>query len=600
MSEALTTTFELLAKTGNEAAVQVLTAALDSRHVAIQEGALRAILARRSAAGGRELLRRLHTLPPQWQEIVRENHGRMTGPLRDALLGTDRQMFANACRAAVWFREYDLTATLLNLLEDPRRQNADLAGETLLELAGVLYDELAAPPDYGNRRDPQLVREHVVSSIEDSVKRFARHRRRESIEAFLCLAGHDHVTLRQILRDPHDARFLIVIEILSTSPRRGVMRLLLNLLDDPQAPSAALSVVAKRADPEFVEPLLRRIGQELSPTIAGNLRRIDSIAWLGSAETVLGPLDDAAQDAAVRMAMASATPRLQVFSLIRHLMLRGTPGGRRAAAEALREFSGAEANDLVLAALDDPDPGVQAAAAAQLRHRGIPGSLTRLIGLIDSPHAVVRQAARESLGEFTFERFLRAFDMLEDEEARRSTAMLVHKVDPQTIPSLREEMESRGRIRRLRGLAIARILGVGKQLEPVVIELLQDEDHMVRAEAAAALAGCTSHASRWALHGALGDRSSAVKVAAGASLAEHASSSRPCQARTPRLASDTVTVHGPSWGLVPFSADRRRLASSAVAENTDRSPSFPACERLRNTSGDRNSITKIKAARTRR
>ncbi|MHC4177909.1 MAG: HEAT repeat domain-containing protein [Planctomycetota bacterium] len=521
MSEGLATTFRVLAKTENEAAVRVLTAALDSSHTAIQEGALGAILARRSPAGGRELLRRLHAIPQRWKEIIRQNQGRMTRSLRDAVLGTDRQMFVNACRAAVWFREYDLIPALLNLLEDPHQQNADKAGETLLELTGELYEELAAPRDYSIRRDPQLVRQHVVGSLEASVKRFDRHKRREAIEAFLLLVGRDNATLKQILGDPHHAGFLVTVDVLSHSPRGGVMRLLLSLLDDPHVPSAAVSVAANRGDLKFVRYLLRKIGREPSSTVARNLKHIESIAWLHSEQEILGQLDDAAQHAAVQLVIGSGIPRLQAFSMIEYLVLHGNPGGRRAAAEALAEFSGAEANNLVLRALDDPDPQVQAAAVAQLRRRGIVGSLARLVALVDSPHEVVRNAARENLDEFTIERFLRAFDMLE-EEVRQSTGMLVKKIDLRTIPQLEVEMKSRGRTRRLRGLAIAQNMGVVEQLEPLVIQLLQDEDHLVRVQAAAALARCTSTAGRRALQGALGDRSEAVREAAQKSLAERA------------------------------------------------------------------------------
>ncbi len=521
MTEALATTFRVLGKTQNEAALRVLTAGLDSPHTAIQEGSLKAILTQRNPAGARDLLRRLHTFPQRWKEVVQKNQGRMARVLRDAVLGTDRQMFLNGCRAAVWFREYDLIPVLLNLLEDPRQQHADLAGKTLLELTGELYKELAAPRDRNQRRNPQLARRHVITSLEASVERFGRHKRREVVQAFLLLVARDNATFKRILRDPHHAAFLTTVDVLSGSSRGGVMRLLLSLLDDPHAPSAALSVVANRNDLRFVRHLLAKIGREPSAAVAQNLKRIDSIAWLHSAEAILGQLDDAAQHAAVRLVIGSAVNRLQAFSLIQYVVLHGKPGGRRAATEALREFNGAEANDLVLSALDDPDPQVQAAAVAQLRRRGIVGSLSRLVALVDNPHAVVRAVARENLDEFTIERFLRAFDMLED-EVRQSTGTLVKKIDLRTIPRLETELKSRSRTRRLRGLAIARTIGVVEQLEPLVIELLQDEDHLVRTQAAAALAGCTSMVSHTALRKALADRSQSVRGAAEKSLAAQA------------------------------------------------------------------------------
>lgn len=280
VSDGLATTFEVLTKTDNEAAVRVLIPALDSPYESIREGALTAILTRRSPAGGRELLSRLHTMPERWKEIIRRQHGRMTQAIRDALLGADRQMCLNACRAAVCFREYDLVPTLLNILEDRTAERAEIAAETMLELVGQLYEELAGPRDYSDYRDPQLVRRHVLVSLEPSVSRFARHERREVIEAFLLVTRRDNVTLKRILQDPHHATFLVMVDVLTHSTHGGVMRLLLSLLDDPHVPSAALSVIGNRSDLKFVDYLLRKIGREPSLPVRQNLKRITSIAWL--------------------------------------------------------------------------------------------------------------------------------------------------------------------------------------------------------------------------------------------------------------------------------------------------------------------------------
>ena len=62
----------------------------------------------------------------------------------------------------------------------------------------------------------------------------------------------------------------------------------------------------------------------------------------------------------------------------------GAPSGRRAAAEALAEFSGTESNGVVLRAIDDSDLQVQAHLVRQLRERGIPGTLQRLLVFAES------------------------------------------------------------------------------------------------------------------------------------------------------------------------------------------------------------------------
>ena len=118
--------------------------------------------------------------------------------------------------------------------------------------------------------------------------------------------------------------------------------------------------------------------------------------------------------------------------------------------------------------------------------------------MVDSPHAVVRKAARESLAEFSFRRYLAAFEML-DEEVRQAPACWSRRSIPQTVPLLKEELCSPMRTRRLRAVAIARLLELVEPLEQSLIELLRDTDHMVRMAAVGALAESHSGASYEAL-----------------------------------------------------------------------------------------------------
>jgi hypothetical protein len=515
----LATTFELLSRTDNEAAVPVLIAGLDHANAAIQEGALVALLGRRPAAGGREILDRMSQMKPEWKTIVRQHQGRLTGALRDALLGTDALRAASACSAAVWFREYDLIPTLLGLLGQSGHPLGELAAKTVLEIVEALYDELAAAGNPGDRRDPQQTRRYVLSSLEEWVQRFAQHRRPEVIEAFLLLVGRDNATLKQAVQNPHHAACPAILDTLLKNPKRGVTRLLLSFLDDPHAPAVVLSVVARRSDARFVHYLLRKIGREPSGAVAGNVKRIESFAWLGGDARLLDQLDDAAQHAAVRLAMASGIPRQQALAMVEHMLACGKPGGRREAARALAAFHGAGANALAMRVLRDPDPQVQAAIVPQLRGRGLPGTLPALLEMVESRYDVVRRAAREALAEFSFKRYVATFDMLE-EEARLSTGLLVKRIDPHTIPLLRDELKSPLRTRRLRGLAIARDIEAVEVLESIIIQMLQDEDHMVRVEAASTLGLLASPASRAALRQALGDPCEVVREAAQRSLQE--------------------------------------------------------------------------------
>jgi len=513
----LDVTFKVLGKTRNEAAVDVLLPALDGAHQAVQDGALGAMLSRRGGAAQRELLRRWPNMPQPWKERIKDRPGRLNRALRDAILDTNRQSCAVACEAVRWLGEYDLAPALINAAEDTANPNAELVATTLLQLVAHLYDELAAPRDYSRRRDPQIVRGHVVSSLELSLERFDHHRRLEIVESLLMLASRDNATVKRVLFDPHHQAYLAVVDTLTHSPRPGVMRLLLSWLDDPQAPSAALTVVSHRNDPTFLKHLFRKIGHEPSGVAKCNLRRMRAFGWIQKDLGFLERLDASAQYSAVQMTMASGMNRLDVFKLVSHLMTYGNPGGRRAASRALAEFKGVQANQLALAALNDDDPQVQANVVVQLRDRGIPGALNQLIALLDSPHRVVADAARSCLPEFSFQRFLSSYELLDD-ETRETTGMLVRKVDPATLPKLEDELMLPDASRRLRALDIARCMECVDQLEDAVLETLADTDHLVRTRAATVLAQCTTERARDALQDALNDRSFAVREAAEASL----------------------------------------------------------------------------------
>lgn len=516
-SEGLKTTFAFLESTENEAAVNVLLSGLDAQQARVRDESLRALLHRRSLTGLREIVRRLHTIDDHRKAIISEYRGRLVPALRDAVVSTEPQLCANGCRAIVEFREYDLMPALVNAMEDGANPNASLAAATLLELAQALYEDLTSTRDPRRRRDPRIARKHVTVSLENSVLRFAKHRRAEAVEALLLLSGRDSATLQQILVDPHHAAFVPVVHALGHSKLPGAVRLLLAFLDDPQAPSAALSALARRDDPSFVEALLQRLAPEPSAVARANLRRIDALAWFRPGHRLLDALDDAAQAIAVKAAMATSIPRRELFEVLGHLVHAGNVGGRRAATEALAAFSGAEANALALKAFKDEDPQVQAAALVQLRPRGVPGALPKLIEMLDSPHDHVRQAAQRSLGEFCFERYLGAFDMLDD-DVRESTGELVKKVDPATLDKIRAEMQSPAARRRIRGLQAAAAMKLAPALEEVVLELAADSDHLVRLAAVRTLEHCDTALSRMVLREAEFDRSVAVREAAAHSL----------------------------------------------------------------------------------
>ena len=369
--------------------------------------------------------------------------------MREAMLGSDQSQYANACTAAVMFSDFDLISTLLIMLEDPSQAKADRAAQTMVQLASQLYGQLAHPDETGARPDLQWIHQHAVSCLETSVERFGRHKRREVVEAFLLLAKSDNAIFTKILENPRHVSHMVLIEALSGSPHNGIVRLLLDFFDNPQAPVPVLNVAANRCDMKFIRSFLNKVDRNPSDVVLQNLKRMGNVAWLQSGKNVANDLDEAAQRSLVFFVMSLGIAQAQIFSTIEYVLLRGKPSGRREAARALAAFNGPDANRLALRALGDADAQVQANVIPHLRRRGIPGILQRFVVTLDSPHLVVRQAARRALSEFSFTRFLGTFEML-DNEARNTTAAIVKKIDQHTIPLLREELQAQAHSRRLR------------------------------------------------------------------------------------------------------------------------------------------------------
>jgi hypothetical protein len=519
VSSGLTTTFEVLTRSSNEAAVDLLLRELNSPHQQIQAGVLASLLERRSPAGHREVLRQLHQHGAKWQPQIEQRRTWMAGALRNAMTSSDLRMSVNACQCALWFAEFELIPTLANLVENADHPHRELAASTLLQLAQQLYEELGAEREMRRRRDPDNIRRSVLTSLERATLHYPQHKRSEALEAFLMLTPRDNAVLQSILHDPFHSVYLPVVDYLLRDSRGGILRLLLGFLDDPHASLSMLQIIGRRADPRFIRMFLPRVATEYSPVVLQNLKRIDKIVWTQNVAAVLADEDEATQSGAIRLVTSSGIKRDDQFRVIDWIARHGHASARRVAVSTLAAFQGSEANQLVTRSLEDADPQVQAHALNQLRNRGIPGALPRLITALDSPHDILRETARANLSEFTFQRFLGSFETLDD-EVRLSTGNLVRKVDPHCAELLADELDSLSRTRRLRGLEIAALLQLVTQVEQTVIRLLtEDEDYMVRVRAAQALSSCVSNACMQALSDTQAlDRSGTVREAAAESL----------------------------------------------------------------------------------
>lgn len=517
MSAGLTATFQFLAKTENKAAVEVLVAGLDCPHKPIRHGALRAVLDRRCPEGHREVFRRLSSMDERSREIINERPERLAGVVTDALQNATSQACAAACNAIVSFRLCEALPVLVSVLVDPENPHTKMVAETVLELTESFYAELSGTTEGPKHKRQDLVRDRITAALEAGVRKFRRHKQTAAVEAFLLIAKQKNIVLRQLLQRPEEASHQPLVELLSSSSRGGVIRLLLGFLEDPQMPHVVAQVLCNRCDAKFVDHLVRTVGPRPSKTVVETLARFNSIAWAQPGHELFDKLSNAAQQGAVPLLMASSIDRAKLLEIIGYLLLEGKPGGRRAAAEALAEFPGPEASALVVKALGDEDARIRASLIVQLRPRKIPGAFSLLIRMIDSPQEEVQRALQKALPEFTFHQFLANFDKM-PEHWQPIAGYMVRNIDPKVADKLVAELNGLSPVRRRRAVTAAGVMGLVPKVEETIVRQLSDEDHMVRVAAAKILAESKSKPTWEALRDALLDKSFAVKEAAEQSL----------------------------------------------------------------------------------
>lgn len=519
-------------RTENEASVDILLAALNCPSETSRDYALRTLLGRRSVRGHEEIFRRLPTMDARSRAIISERPDRLAGVVSNALTTKDEATFQRACEVSLEFKLYDVLPTLLATVAREDQPGRKLAADTILQLTDLFYQDLSAPEN--KDKDLDTLRRRMTAALEEGFLHYSQHGFKQIVEAFLLVTKQQNPTLRRVLQQPGESCRPPLIEALTTSQRGGVIRVLLSFLEDPQMPQAAREVIANRCDVKFVENLFQQVEPWLSRTVADSLARFNDFAWAVPKHPLWEQLDDA-QRPAVRVIMASALKRDKRIKVLGYLLENGKPEGQRAAAAALADFKSPEATVLVVKNLNNEDPIVRAHLLKQLRWRNVPGAMSLLIRMVDSPHEEVRDALRETLPEFTIRQYLINYETM-PEELRSTAGHIVRKIDPEAEEVLIGEMKSLSRVRRRWAVLATRDMGMIHELEKSVIELLSDEDHMVRIAAADTLADCDTLPSWEALRDAMLDRSVAVQEMAEKSL------ERICQSLTVKSRGDLEEV----------------------------------------------------------
>lgn len=481
MNDGLRRTLDVLRASPNLAADDLLVDLADLGLGDVRELALDAVLTRAHRDALIQLVARFHRLSESMQQRVRRAGGILSHAIRHSYLSDDEQVYANACALIRDVPAYDQISLVLGSLEQDSARRPQVAAlvETLAER---LAEEVESAPEARSCADIEVVRRQFLASLEGSLRRYARHRTAAVVEAVLVASDPSSTFVRGVLADAGHVCHSPMVDALRTSRDMRVARWLFDLLGSNHPPASVLHVVSQRKDDWFVGELLARTRLLADPAVQASIRQIKEFAWLRADASGLGRLNPEQQTAAVILAANSGVSLADKLATAEFILREGSPEARRAAACSLADFPGADAARLLVECLDDADPLVQLAAVQQIRVRGLPNGLTLLTAKLDHPDERVREAARRGLADYTFERFVRSFDQM-DQRSRVQLGSLIARIDPETDAKIREQLRAPHRNQRIRATKIIASLDRLDDFSSEILALVEDPDHLVRRSA---------------------------------------------------------------------------------------------------------------------
>lgn len=522
MSDPLSITFECLASTENQFAVDVLMSGLDVPHDEVRDRCAVALLKRKGTRGKVEVIRRYPHLNPESRVHFDTYAAQLTPALRQCLLHGDEELAANAIEIIRWTSHFEMFPVLIDLVENPDSPHYEAARQAFDELVNLVYENIHVDPRaqgaVKHLRNVSEVRRNMLTALDRACTDFAALRDPGAIvHAVLVLGDPGNFAVKKVMSQSVDACRELVGHLLMTSRHPGIMQLPLDAMSQSYPHAKIYKVIENRSDPEFICHLLRWFPRRLTDNQQKNFGQIHSVAWLKGRDLSLDMIPPGLHDALIAFVTACNLPGELKFQVQEWVVRHGSPDGRLAAAEVLSTLDRKIVHDIIFDSLDSQEEGIQAWATGQLRSQGIPEAFSLLMERLDSPLEAVQAAAREELESFNLDRMLSLFEHLPAEINRRA-GELIQKIDPNCIKKLEQELRHPICRKRIRAAHAARAMGLHAKAIGSFVRMLADDDAMIRRTAVEVLADIRTKDSVKALKLALEDTSSRVRDAAKKAL----------------------------------------------------------------------------------
>lgn len=473
--DGLEQTYDTLATTRNEAAIEVLRSALIDEDASIRLRAVVALMRRKELRCRSLVLTRWPRLSGGEKERLAENAKWLEPAIRQRLKRAGADV-GPAIDAAV---ELQLTSVVPEIATiaaaSPRGPIRDQATEATLTLTESLGRDARADRDRPTARNPILAR------LAEVVRRFRDHENEGLFDAFLGVVTWGDSELRHLL-DADSPVSTLLVERMESSNRSAVIELVAGFIRRRHLSEGVVWILGRREDPPFRDALLRAIGNEPCDAALKNLKRIGTPACCRGGESLLDEVPAECRTPLAHVAITTYQDPIRAMHLACAAIERGAPGGGTAIAAALVRCPVPSVECWMRAA-----GTVAGGDANEIQKDENASLLERLIRLLDHPNPSVVRGIRRILAPLHAEQILPRFDTLRA-RSRRRLGRVVRRIDPSAIDRVREKLRHPVLAQRLQAIAAADALAALDQLADSLLPIVRADHQEARRRIAMLLA----------------------------------------------------------------------------------------------------------------
>lgn len=478
-------TFRTLREARTEPAEEALLAAVPEPNAQVQERAVAVLIHIESRRGVLHAIRNAHLLPPRVLSMLAIETRLVLPVLRQALRDSREQTRLNSLdllgRIGTNEAIQEALSAMQDAAQDVRKKATAVAVGALVRFVGTRRRE-AASAAAGPAEASHVHTTEASALVARLLGGYEQHRERTVLEVMVEIGEATQSSIVTVLRGPDSAARRDLVRVLASShaPATAACLFRLHRDKDPALRGAASEALADRKSKASARPLVRHVASLADDEVEMLAERIPGIPWWHEASDLARDLEEREGLKMVRFLRCSQEPPARKADALGDLLDSPHVAVRRAAVEALGHVAAPEVVNELDRALRDADEGVATRALEALLARDIPDRNRLLLPLLNSPFDSMRKRVSALVSKDSFERYIRAFDRL-DEKTRALAGRAIAKIDEGLVVKLAEELGSLDGDRRFKALRIVAATELGKDLEPILLELLNDPDRRVRA-----------------------------------------------------------------------------------------------------------------------